>query len=253
MEQSEQKKLRRQNVQKEKIYRHHGETRYLTFGLQPKERAKYPWEMTHSGKHLKISKEFFRCKGSSLNPPHTDAKDPAHSFDCVGSQRHSLPMRENREFIYPILIDLLNYVQAKTECKVIVTCGHRCPAHNNYSDSSSYNRDSKHMIGAEVDFYVQGMEHRPEEIVRLIMDYYREDKDKNYVEFRRFERDTMNISTPPWYNKEIFVKLYKKNEGRDFDNRHPYPYLSIQVRHDRERNESVTCDWQKAFNGYCRY
>ena len=31
--------------------------------------------------------------------------------------------------------------------------------------------------------------------------------------------------TIPWFNKEIFIKLYRKSEGRDGDNRHPYPYL----------------------------
>jgi hypothetical protein len=62
-----------------------------------------------------------------------------------------------------------------------------------------------------------------------------------------------DVSTPPWYNKEILIKLYLKNEGRDFDNRHPYPYVSIQVRFDRELNEKVVCSWQKAFNGYKRF
>ena len=32
-----------------------------------------------------------------------------------------------------------------------------------------------------------------------------------------------NVLIPPWYNKEILIKLFKKNEGRDLDNRHPYP------------------------------
>jgi hypothetical protein len=113
------------------------------------------------------------------------------------------------------------------------------------------------MIGAEVDFYVQGMEHRPEEVVQLLMLYYKEKEwyggDKTYTEFQRFDKKTVNVTTPPWFNKEIFIKLYQKQEGRDFDNRHPYPYLSIQVRHDKERDEKVTCDWQKAFNGYRRY
>src|SRR5437868_13446504 len=106
MQQSEQKKLRRQNIQKERIYRHHADCKYTAYTLQPSMRAKYPWEMTHIGKHLKITKEFFRCKGSSLNPPHIDSKDPArpaHYFDCGGSQKHSLPIHGDQEFVYPIL------------------------------------------------------------------------------------------------------------------------------------------------------
>ncbi len=260
MEQSEQDKLRRMNAKGEFIHRTEGESRYALKTPVHKVREKYPWESSYVGKHSKITKEYFRCKGSSLNPPHTDHKDPsrpANYFDCGGSQKHSLPIMEDKEFIYPILIDLLNYLQVKTDSKVVITCGHRCPVHNAYADSSSYNSNSKHMIGAEVDFYIQGMEQKPEEVVKLIMDYYKEtpfyQSDKGYQKFERLEQSGLNVSTPPWFNKEVLIKLYKKSEGRDFDNRHPYPYLSIQVRFDRDRSEKVICDWQKAFNGYRRH
>lgn len=254
MEQSEQDKLRRLNAKGEFIHRTHAECRYPLQTPIHKVRDKYPWESSYVGKHAKITKEYFRCKGSSLHPPHSDHKDPARPanyFDCGGPQKHSLPIVEDREFIYPILIDLLNYIQAETDSKVVITCGHRCPNHNVYADSSSYNSNSKHMIGAEVDFYVQGMEQKPEEVVRLIMKYYSEMPE--YQKFERLDAKGLNVATPPWFNKEVLIKLYKKGEGRDFDNRHPYPYLSIQVRFDRERNERVTCSLQKAFNGYRRH
>lgn len=260
LERSEQEKLRRANAQGEFVHRTHDESHYPLETPMHQIREKYPWEMTYHGKHSKITKEYFRCKGSSLNPPHSDHKDPARPvnyFDCAGFQKHSLPLQQDREFIYPILIDLLNYVQSKTSSKVVITCGHRCPVHNAYADNSLYNQNSKHMIGAEVDFYVQGMESRPQEVIDLLMRYYQEmplyQNDKHYAQFQRLEKGKLNVSTPPWYNKEILIKLYMKSEGRDFDNRHPYPYISVQVRFDRERNENVTCSWQKAFNGYKRY
>lgn len=260
MEQSEQEKLRRQNAKGEFIYRSHDEYRYALRPPKHRVREKYPWEKAYIGKHAKITKEYFRCKGSSLNPPHIDHKDPARPanyFDCGGPQKHSLPLKGDQEFVYPILVDLLNYVQAKTSCKVVITCGHRCPVHNAYADNSTYNQNSKHMLGAEVDFYMQGMEGKPEEIIRLLMEYYRETPlykgDKQYLEFERLTKGVLNVSTPPWFNKEILIKLYRKEEGRDFDNRHPYPYISIQVRFDRESNEKVVGSWQKAFNGYRRF
>jgi hypothetical protein len=260
MEQSEQEKLRRLNAKGEFILRTHDEHHYALGTPEHRVRERYPWEMAYIGKHSKISKEYFRCKGSSVNPPHVDHKDPARPanyFDCGGFQKHSLPIRGDKEFIYPILIDLLNYVQAKTGCKAVITCGHRCPVHNSYADSAVYNQDSKHMIGAEVDFYLQGMEMKPEEVVRVLMSYYKEmslyQGDKNYQEFQRLEKGKINVSTPPWYNKEILIKLYTKTEGRDFDNRHPYPYISVQVRFDRELNEKVVSSWQTAFNGYRRF
>lgn len=260
LEQSEQEKLRRMNTKGEFIHRNHDESYYTLQTPPQKKRDLYPWEEANSGAHAKITKEFFRCKGSSSNPPHADHKDPARPvnfFDCGGFQKHSLPLKGDREFVYPILIDLLNEVQAKTGSKVVITCGHRCPAHNAYADNSSYNQNSKHMIGAEVDFYVQGFESKPEEIIQILMRYYQENslyqKEKAYTTFERLEAKDLNVSTQPWYNKEILIKLYKKTEGRDLDNRHPYPYISIQVRFDREQNEKVICNWQKAFNCYRRY
>lgn len=260
MEHSEQEKLRQLNANAEFVHRNHDEYHYVLQTPIHKIREKYPWEMAYIGKHPKITKEYFRCKGSSMNPLHVDHKDPfrpVNYFDCGGFQKHSLPMKGDQEHIYPILIDLLNYLQAKTGCKVIITCGHRCPVHNSYADNSIYNQNSKHMIGAEVDFYVQGMEHRPYDVVALIMAYYKEiplyQGEKPYQEFQRLETAKLNVVTPPWYNKEILIKLYQKDEGRDFDNRHPYPYLCLQVRFDRDLNESVIGSWQKAFHGYRRF
>jgi hypothetical protein len=260
MEKSEQEKLRRLNAKGEFVHRHHDEYHYALGVPKHLVREKYPWESSYVGKHAKITKEYFRCKGSSVNPPHVDHKDPARPanyFDCGGFQKHSLPIRGDKEFVFPVLIDLLNYVQAKTGCKVVITCGHRCPVHNSYADNSNYNQNSKHMIGAEVDFYVQGLEQKPEEVIKILMQYYRESPvyqaDKQYLEFQRLNKGELNVSTPPWYNKEILIKLYTKNEGRDFDNRHPYPYISIQVRFDRELNEKVVCSWPQAFKGYRRY
>jgi|SRR5579862_457138 len=259
LEKSEQENLRRNNAKGEFVLRNRDERNYTIETPRHRIRKRYPWENAYVGKHSKITKEFFRCKGSSLNPPHVDPKDPSRPlnyFDCGGSQKHSLPLREDKEFIYPILIDLLNFIQEKTDCKIVITCGHRCPLHNAYADSAASNQSSKHMIGAEVDFYVQGMQQKPQEIIDLLFQYYRENplylENKQYQEFQRLEKPDSLISTPPWFNKEIFIKLYKKNEGRDFDNRHPYPYIGIQVREDRLSKEKVVCTSQKA-NTFKRY
>lgn len=218
----------------------------------------YPWEDRLIGNYPKITKEFFRCKGSSLNPPHIahENGEIVRYYDCGGGTKHSLPLKEDKEFIYPILIELLKFIQTKTYKRVVITCGHRCPDHNTYVDASKENRFSKHMMGAEVSFYVQGMEDRPEQVVKLIQEYYKQTpkyQGKKEFEFVRYEKNDTNTSTLPWYNKEIFIKLYRKKEGRNFDNRHPYPYLSIQVRHDLEKNERVIYDWKKATQNFLRY
>jgi hypothetical protein len=96
------------------------------------------------------------------------------------------------------------------------------------------------------------MEERPQEIVGLLMQYFQETapykNDKESLDFKR--QDKTDLAAQPWYNKEILIKLFQKLEGRDTDNRHPHPYLSIQVRYDRDTRERVLYDWAKANRGY---
>lgn len=243
----------------EYIFRRHDESLVQVELMTPLKRTPYPWEEDRQSHYPKITKDFFRCKGSHLNPVHLvqKSKEMIRFYDCGGTQKHSLPLRDNKEFIYPILIDLLNYIQTKTGKRVVVTCGHCCPDHNAYLDPSPTNQSSKHMLGAEVDFYIQGMEEQPDRIIDFILAYYREQSkykgQKEFEEFKRYEKEDKNLRTSPWFNKEIFVKLFRKNEGRDFDNRHPYPYISIQVRYDWDRDEPVTYSWDKAFRNFHRW
>ncbi len=251
-------KIKKKNAKAEYIYRHNDNSFAPIVIPTRKDIENYPWEEGKVGNLSKISKEFFRCKGSLLNPDKYDETDPddIKSYkDCEGSSKHSLPLMDNKEQIYPVMIDILNYIQRMTKKRVVVTCGHRCPTHNKYADNSKLNRTSKHMIGAEVDFYVQGYEERTLEIVELIFQFYKDKKQyKNnpeFINFTNYENET-DVSTLPWMNKEVFVKLYQKEEGRDFDNRHPYPYISIQVRYDRDKSERVVYSWGKANKGYSR-
>ncbi|MFA5249787.1 MAG: D-Ala-D-Ala carboxypeptidase family metallohydrolase [Parachlamydiales bacterium] len=239
LEKGQDKKLRRQNTKAEYIARR-SDTYFYPLYLPPhRKRELYPWEKGEKQALPKISREFFQCKGSSLNLPMADSSNPEKVVtlvDCDGRHLIPFPVR-----IYPILIELLNYVQEKTQKRVVITSGYRCPKHNLYvAGSKAF--PSKHLIGAEVDFYVESYEDKPEKIVQLIFDFYKKEKryfkNKDYQVFFRFDGKT-NVSTAPWYNKEVFIKLFQSGEGRDFDNRHPYPYLSIQVRYDREKNKRV--------------
>lgn len=217
----------------------------------------YPWKKIETGNQSKITKEYFRCKGSCLNPCHivTIKNEVQHHYDCGGIEKHSLPLKDGKEFIYPILIDLVNYIQQKTGKRVVITCGHRCPEHNTYVDPTPSNQYSKHMTGAEVSFYVQGLENNPQLILEEIQTFYRTTPRyaglKEYQEFQRYTKET-NTALQPWFNKEIFVKIFSNKEARNFDNRHPYPYLSIQVRYDRDLKESVNYSWEKANRNYLR-
>lgn len=260
MQTSEEENRKQQNATGEFIYRRQDEIVYAISPIEMRVREKYPWEKSYIGAFPKITKEWFRCKGSNAHPPQINKKGeaaPEYRYDCAGATRHSLPMHGEEEFVYPILIELLNEIQAKTNRQIIITCGHRCPQHNLYADPSSKAQASKHMIGAEVDFYVQGYEYQPEIIIKYLLDYYKQSPSykgkEEFQTFIRYDKGDLDVSTFPWYNKEIFIKLYKKNEGRDFDNRHPYPYISVQIRFDRDAGEKVTYSWPKANNGFRRY
>lgn len=251
------KKHRKTHEKGEFIYRESDEFLYELPPLQLRPKPEYPWEENTVGNFPRITKEFFRCRGSSMNSmqmlPQENGEIVKY-LDCEG--KHSLPIEEEKEFVYPILISLLNHIQKKTNRRVVITCGHRCPKHNAYADSSINNRTSKHMIGAEVDFYVQNMEDKPEKILDLLLNFYRNSPEyfgkKEYQEFSTYEGPT-NVSTPPLRNKEVYIKLCRKDEGRDFDNRHSYPYICIQVRYDNEKKENVFYTWNKAYNHYFRW
>lgn len=254
---SEEKRIKKKNEKGEFIFRESDEFLFSLPDPEPNEAPKYIWEENYVGSFPRLTKEFFRCKGSASNVDqifYSEEKESMRLQDCDG--KHSLPLKEGKEFVYPVLIDILNYIQEKTRKRVVITSGHRCPKHNTYVDHSPLNKTSKHMIAAEVGFYVQGMEEEPEKVVDLILTYYLEapqyQGDKNYQEFTLYEGPT-NVSQAPLRNKEVFVKLFRQGEGRNHDNRHSFPYVSIQVRYDKEEGKKVLYTWNDAYNNYYRF
>lgn len=208
------------------------------------ERTPFPWEDKYADRYPRITKDFFRCKGSSSNPTLVlgDGEKKQFIKDCRSSDRHSLPIKDGTEFVYPCLIDILNYVQEKTQKKVVITSGHRCPDHNAYVEPRAFS--SKHMMAAEVDFYVEGLEKRPEYVISVIQGYY---KDQGTA-FAFKKSDNKGELTPAWSNKEIAIKLALAHEKRNFDNAHSNPYITISVRWDRETDGKVTFDDKLARN-----
>lgn len=212
----------------------------------------YPWKIDERLPHPRITKEFFRCRGDSLHPPHWEESDGKkfYYFDCRGRDQHSLPLRDGKEFIFPALLEILNFIQQKSGRRVIITSGHRCLEHNRYVDPSPSAQGSKHQIGAAVAFYLEGEEAAHPLVLSLIQEYYATHplwkNEKNMTDFVRYEKQDLDIATPPWMNREIFVKWYQEKEGRNLENSHPYPYWQIQVRWDRDRRERVLYDWKLA-------
>ena len=239
LEKSETEKVRKANAVQEPIYRLTSE-RYPPMSRGKKVvRARYPWETSIVGNFPRITKEFFRCKGSIAHP------DRGKISDCGGIDQHSLPIKEGKEFTYPALLDLLNYVQATLKKRVVVTCGHRCPTHDHYSTLTQ--SKSKHMMGAEVDFYVEGSQEKPYEMIQAIMQYYHtSERTRDKLPYTHFSQTQSSLKNPSWMNREVIIRLYEKDEGRDWDNSHPYPYVSIELRHDYSSNRAIHYNWVEA-------
>lgn len=250
LEHTEKQKIRSSNQSKEPILRHEGECYFAYQAPQKKLRAKYPWEEKFIGQFSRITKDSFRCRGSNINPEKKYGEETL--TDCGGLLSHSLPVLDGEEFIYPRLIDLLNHLQKVTEKRVVISAGYRCPEHNRYVNPERRNLTSKHQIGAEVDFYIQGLEDAPEEIVKSLMKFYEEDEPQ-YKHFRKSIKERNGIKYPIWFNKEIFITINHFQVTQDLDSQFPHPYITIELRHDRDREQRVEYTWQKAHNGYMRY
>lgn len=236
-----QEELKAVNEHTETIYRLEGEHYAPPIAFVRQGRELYPWEAQWIGRLPRITKEHFRCRGSAYHPPLKiqDTKDiPLLLMDCSGIDSHSLPMQQGREVIYPLLISLLNEIQEVTQARVVVTCGHRCPQHNRYAQGST---SSKHLIGAEVDFYVEGKEYAPQDIVALFITRY-----QNTEPLRLLQENQ-------WGNREIKLTLVPKTEGRNVDNQHPYPYLTLELLFDKETGKAVHFSWSQAHTGYVQW
>lgn len=199
----------------------------------------YPWSKSSLPP---ITKEHFRCKGSLLNPPKALSNGEKH-FDCGGKRSHGLPYRDGDEFIFPVLIELLNAVQSSLNKKVIITCGHCCPQHSHYIHNEGTHLHSKHQIGAEVDFYVEGVS--PYKVVQILREHYESDNEHGPL-----KQGESGIS---WSNKEVVITLYRSDEERDFDNRHPHSYLSMQLKWDRNNKKHIVYSWPIAHKQYTRF
>ncbi|MEG1542260.1 MAG: hypothetical protein RRZ67_02520 [Victivallaceae bacterium] len=138
-----------------------------------------------------VTKQSFRCKGKGDFANNT--------FDCKGIFEHGLPLRDNKEFVYPCLIDLLNYIIKKSGVKVTITEGHSCPNHKKHLNPESPDLTSKHLIGAAVTF--KTIDLSTEKLFRIIKRYYAvHPAYRTCPEYTNFNQEDLQL-----FNKEVFV------------------------------------------------
>ena len=224
----------------EKIYRLSHEKVYVEEDRVLATRELYPWE--NETEFAKITMNTLRCRGDNTHVPR-HKKDKEY-VDCNGMHDHGLPYVDGEEFVYPVLVSLLNKIQNSFNKRLIVTSGHRCPRHNNYLTLGA-SKISKYMIGAKVDFYVEGMEEGVDDVIERIMYLYENDSD----EYRRFTKTTGQGHFPAWRNKEISISASSEGE-HSVTLKKNHPVITVEVRWDRERNQRVNLDWKKAYQGF---
>lgn len=228
------------NKSSEKIYRLSHEKVYEERDMELNSRERYPWE--NETDFPIITMNTLRCRGDISHKKRI--KDKNEYEDCGGMYHHGLPYVDGQEFVYPVLISLLNKVQNAFNKKVVVTSGHRCPKHNSYLTLGS-SKISKYMIGAKVDFYVEGLEESYEQVIDRIVHLYEGEKE----EYSRFKKITGEKNITSWRNKEIVITASYDGEHKILLNKN-HPVISIEVRYDRDRNERVILDWKKAYQGF---
>lgn len=236
----EQQQRMKNNKSVERIYRLSHEKMYEEKAFAGAKRAPYPWE--NVADFPKITINSLRCRGSG---DHKIRKRNGKEYqDCIGMKDHGLPYVDGAEFVYPVLVSLLNKIQNAWNKKVVVTSGHRCPKHNDYLNLGK-SRISKYMIGAKVDFYVEGMENDSAAVIEKIIDLYKEESRS----YSHFTKSTSEKGTPFWRNKEISISIQKDGEHKILDNKN-HPVISISVRYNRAKNEHVYLDWKQAYQGF---
>lgn len=213
--------------------------------------APYPWQSKNPDELSPITKYHLRCRGTITRPLKKAKSGEVYLEDCNGSLAHSLPIKNGQEYVAPILLTLLNYLQQTLKKPVVITSGHCCPTHQKYLMGSPHITPSKHLTGEEVRFYVKDFEEKPYQVLTQIQKFY-SNEGPLLRNFERYPLSKTDVSTEPWLNKEIFIKFFKTHEGRNEDNQHPYPYFSIQVRWDRSKNEWISVNW-KEVESYYRY
>lgn len=214
----------------------------------------YPWDATTRTPLPPITKHYFQCRGCLQHPPKMIQRggESIHLYDCRGGEQHSLPLRDGQEWIAPLLLVMLNFCQERFERPVHITCGHCCLDHRTYLYPHASSEGVGHVLGAEVDFYVEGWESRPERVVQALLEFYRTRWNHDQHEKGEFSYDEKDGSRF-WKNREVVLSIHAAHLGRDEDNNHSYPYLTIRVRYDKESKDTLKYSWDRALKSYYRY
>jgi hypothetical protein len=200
----------------DKFWRISPDQNLLTFNV--------PWvryETGPQGYWHTLTRDHFRCKGKAAHGP-IALSDGSYLFDCWGYD-HGLPWIEDREFVEPLLIDLLNGLQRELKSSVVILSGHRCPIHHRYLTQGQGSSTDKHLIAAAVDFRLQGYENTPAESVQAIQKIFRSLSEDPKAKL---------VTTPEgWENYFCDLKWHPAGTAVSLDHPPEYGYFELILSH----------------------
>lgn len=152
-----------------------------------------------------------RCTGGTIR-----LEDGTEHRDCRRGERPAHAMA-------PKLVRLVERLRCEVGDKVVITSGYRSPRHNLYlwahaaaggARKNPVSRKSRHMTGKAVDFYVRGYGYGKLTALAPVL-----------------RRWAGRLAAPLRGSAQsVWIKVYKKTEGREPDNMHPFPYLHVELR-----------------------
>lgn len=177
----------------------------------------------------RINKYHFCCGGSIEHPIYET--DKGWFSDCSGGQVHSLPLKDNEEWISPILITLLNDLQDHFETAAVVLCGHCCPIHYRYRIEKGQRAVRRHMMGAAVDFKLK------KKPAQQTIDYLVERANWYSADPLSPIDPTYSHSTKAWKNRHFKIHLLENYESDQT------AAIRIEVFHDPIIDETIRFQW----------
>lgn len=177
-----------------------------------------------------ITKRSLCCKGTGSCQNMT--------YDCKGIFEHGLPLRDNKEFIQPPLIAILNYIIKSSKGRLTIVEGHSCPQHHKYLNPKNSDFSSKHLIGAAVTFIPENLSEQ--KLIEIINRFYKISGDYHDLsEYLTFNRSGNSIS-----NKEIRFTMNRNTEG--------VLTVELEVLFDKINDVVITVN-EESIQNYLRY
>ena len=121
------------------------------------------------------------------------------------------------------ILRLMEKLRCEVGDKVVITSGYRSLRHNEYlrawtaarePRTQSVSRNSRHMLGRAVDFYITGYSHQRLEGIAA-----------------KLKRWAGKLPKALRGSRErVWIKVYRRHEGREPDNLHKNAYIHMELR-----------------------